>query len=179
MPSAPNKNPKARLDLRHKAIFSMLGAVMFASKLLLELLPNIHLLGMFTIAYTVVYRRRALIPIYVYVLLNGIFCGFAAWWLPYLYLWAILWGVTMLLPRGLRPRLAVPMYMAVCGLHGLLFGTLYAPAQALLFGLDWQAMLAWIAAGLTFDLIHAVSNTVFGTLVLPFTLLLRKLENRY
>ena len=65
---------------------------------------------------------------------NGIFCGFAAWWLPYLYLWAILWGVTMLLPRGLRPRLAVPMYMAVCGLHGLLFGTLYAPAQALLFG---------------------------------------------
>ena len=116
------------------AIFSMLGAVMFASKLLLELLPNIHLLGMFTMAYTVVYRRRALIPIYVYVLLNGIFCGFAAWWLPYLYLWAILWGVTMLLPRGLRPRLAVPMYMLVCGLHGLLFGTLYAPAQALLFG---------------------------------------------
>ena len=108
---------------------------------------NIHLLGMFTMAYTVVYRRRALIPIYVYVLLNGIFCGFAAWWLPYLYLWAILWGVTMLLPRGLRPRLAVPMYMAVCGLHGLLFGTLYAPAQALLFGLSFRQMLAWIVAG--------------------------------
>ena len=178
MPSAPNKNPKARLDLRHMAIFSMLGAVMYASKLLLELLPNIHLLGMFTMAYTVVYRRRALIPIYVYVLLNGIFCGFAAWWLPYLYLWAILWGVTMLLPRGLRPRLAVPMYMAVCGLHGLLFGTLYAPAQALLFGLSFRQMLAWIVAGLPFDIVHAVGNLAAGTLVLPVVRILTVLERK-
>ena len=84
---------------REITIFAMLGAVMYASKLLMEVAPNIHLLGVFTIAFTVVYRKKALYPIYIYVILNGIFCGFAAWWVPYLYVWTVLWGVVMLLPE--------------------------------------------------------------------------------
>ena len=68
-----------KLTIREMAVFGMLGAVMFASKLLMELLPNIHLLGMLTVAYTVVYRKKALYPIYTYIILNGIFCGFALW----------------------------------------------------------------------------------------------------
>ena len=48
----------------------------------MEAVPNVHLLGMFTMLLTVVYRRRALYPIYVYVLLNGVYAGFASWWLP-------------------------------------------------------------------------------------------------
>ena len=54
----------------------------------MELLPNIHLLGMLTMVYTIVFRIKALIPIYVYVFLNGIFAGFSPWWIPYLYIWA-------------------------------------------------------------------------------------------
>ena len=80
-------------------VFAMLGVIMYISKIFMELLPNIHFLGMLTMVYTVVYRKKALIPIYVYVFLNGMFCGFALWWIPYLYIWAVLWGVTMLLPK--------------------------------------------------------------------------------
>ena len=96
------------------AVFGMLGAVMYASKFLMELAPNIHLLGVFTIAFTVVYRRKALYPIYVYVFLNGIFSGFASWWIPYLYLWAVLWGAVMLLPKNMPPKARPIVYMAVC-----------------------------------------------------------------
>ncbi len=163
-------------DLRHLAIYAMLGAVMFASKLLLELLPNIHLLGMLVMVFTLVYRKYALIPIYVYVLLNGIFAGFAPWWIPYLYLWAVLWGVTMLLPKTMKPAIAAPVYMLVCAFHGLFFGTLYAPAQALLFGMSFKATLAWIVAGLPFDALHAVGNLVAATLILPLITLLRRME---
>ena len=88
-----------KLKTREVAIFGMLGALMYASKVFMELLPNVHLLGVFTISFTLVYRKKALYPIYTYVLLNGLFTGFATWWIPYLYLWTILWGVTMLLPR--------------------------------------------------------------------------------
>ena len=77
----------------------MLGTVMFCSKIIMEALPNIHLLGMLTMVYTVVFRAKALIPIYLYVFLNGLYAGFAVWWIPYLYIWTILWGVTMLIPR--------------------------------------------------------------------------------
>ena len=66
-----------KLKVREIAVFAMLGAVMYASKMLMEIAPNVHLLGVFTIAFTVVYRKKALYPIYTYILLNGIFCGFA------------------------------------------------------------------------------------------------------
>lgn len=75
-----------KLTIKEIAVFGMLGAVMYASKLLMELLPNVHLLGVFVVAFTVVYRKKALYPIYTYVILNGVFCGFAAWWVPYLYM---------------------------------------------------------------------------------------------
>ena len=166
----------ASLDLRHMVIFAMLGTVMFVSKVIMELLPNIHLLGMLTMVYTLVYRKRALIPIYIYVLLNGIYAGFAVWWVPYLYIWTVLWAGTMLLPRNIPAKVQPIVYMTVCACHGFLFGTLYAPAQALLFGLDFRGMIAWIVAGLPWDAVHGCSNFFVGMLIVPLVRLLRRLE---
>lgn len=165
-----------KITVRELAVFSMLGAVMYASKMLMEIAPNVHLLGVFTIALTVVYRKKALYPIYTYVFLNGIFCGFATWWIPYLYLWTILWGVTMLLPKNMPKKVRPVVYMVVCAAHGFLFGTLYAPAQALLYGLNFQKMIAWIIAGLPWDFIHGVSNFFCGVLIVPIITVLRTAE---
>ena len=85
-------------------LFAALGTLMFVSKLIMEVLPNIHLLGMFTMAYTVVFRKKALIPIYVNVMLTGIYLGFSPWWVPYLYVWTVLWGITMLIPKSISPK---------------------------------------------------------------------------
>lgn len=149
---------------------------MYVSKIIMEIAPNVHLLGVFTIAYTVVYRKKALYPIYIYVLLNGIFSGFAGWWIPYLYLWTILWGAVMLLPPTIPKRLRPVVYMVLCALHGFLFGTLYAPVHAILYGLSFEGMLAWIAAGLPWDLIHGVSNFFCGILVVPVIAALQTAE---
>ena len=167
------KNKKFQ-KLADVIVFAMLGTVMFISKLLMEAFPNIHFLGMLTMVYTIVYRKKALIPIYVYVFLNGRYAGFSPWWIPYLYLWAILWGITMLLPQNMKTKTAVPVYAVVCSLHGLFFGTLYAPAQAIMYGLDFKAMIAWIIAGLPYDAIHAVGNLAAGLLILPLTEALKK-----
>ena len=120
---------------------------------------------MLTITYTVVFRVKALIPIYVYVMINGLYAGFNAWWVPYLYIWTILWGITMLLPRKMKPSVAAVVYPAVCGFYGLIFGILYAPAEAVIYGMDFEQMLAWIALGTGFDILHAVGNTAMGLLV--------------
>lgn len=149
---------------------------MYVSKIIMEIAPNVHLLGVFTIAYTVVYRKKALYPIYIYVLLNGIFSGFAGWWIPYLYLWTILWGAVMLLPPNIPKRIRPVVYMVLCALHGFLFGTLYAPVHAILYGLSFKGMLAWIAAGLPWDLIHGVSNFFCGILVVPVIAALQTAE---
>lgn len=154
----------------------MLGAVMYASKLLMELAPNIHLLGVFTISFTVVYGKKALYPIYIYVILNGIFSGFAAWWIPYLYIWTVLWGAVMLLPKNLPKKVQPYVYMTVCAVHGFLFGTLYAPVQAILFGMSFQEMISWIALGLPWDFIHGISNFFCGILIVPIISILRLAE---
>ena len=165
-----------KLTTREMTVFAMLGALMYASKMIMEALPNVHLLGTCVIAFTVVYRKKALYPIYIYVILNGIFSGFAAWWIPYLYLWTVLWGGVMLLPENIPKKIRPMVYMAVCAAHGFLFGTLYAPAQALLYGLSFQGMIAWIAAGLPWDLIHGISNFFCGILIMPIVSVLRFAE---
>lgn len=167
-----------KLSAKEVAVFGMFGALMYASKLIMEVAPNIHLLGVFTIALTVVYRKKALYPIYVFVLLTGLFSGFSMWWIPYIYLWAVLWGVTMLLPKSMPKKIAPIVYMVVCAAHGFLYGTLYAPVQALLFGLDFQGMIAWIVAGLPFDCIHGISNFACGMLIVPIINIIRRVENK-
>ena len=163
------------LTTKEMAIFAMLGTLMFCSKIVMEILPNIHLLGMLTMTYTVVYRKKALIPIYVYVLLNGLFAGFNMWWFPYLYIWTILWAVTMALPCNMSKTAKHIVYPIVCCLHGLLFGTLYAPAQALMMGMNLKSTIAWIIAGLPWDAVHGAGNLVVGTLIYPLSEILRKL----
>ena len=169
-----DKTKKSRLSVVEMTLFAVLGALMFCSKLFMEFLPNIHLLGMFTMVFTLVFRKKALVPIYIFVLMTGVYGGFSAWWMPHLYLWTILWGVTMLLPKDLNPKIAVVVYPVICGLHGFLYGVLYAPAQAILFGLNFKQMIAWVISGVPFDLIHGFSNLVSGLLVLPLSILLKK-----
>ena len=159
-------------------VFSMLGAVMFCSKIIMEVLPNIHLLGMFTMTYTIVFRKKALIPIYIYVMLNGLYAGFNMWWVPYLYLWTILWAITMLLPKRMPKKLKCIVYPLVCCLHGFAYGTLYSPAQAIMFGMNFETTVAWIISGLPWDFVHGIGNLFAGMLVLPLSELLMKLAKR-
>lgn len=147
----------------------MLGALMFGAQVAMEGLPNIHLSGMFVILFTLLFRKKALIPIYLYVFLIGVRWGFGLAWIPYLYLWAVLWLLVMLVPESLPDKWKMVLYPAVGALFGLLFGTLYAPAQAMLFGLDLKQTLLWIMAGFPWDVVHAMGNGIFCILAFPLS----------
>ena len=166
-----------KLSTKDITIFGVLGALMYLSKIVTELAPNIHLVGVFIVALTVVYRKKALYPIYIYVFLAGLFSGFALWWVPYLYIWTILWGAVMMLPQNINKKLCPIVYMIVCAFHGFLYGTLWAPAQAIFYGLNFKGMIAWIVAGIPFDIIHGVSNFISGLLICPLIRGLKRMEN--
>ena len=160
-------------------IFAAFGALMFASKQLMAVLPNIHLIGMLTVTLTVVYRSKALIPIYVFVMIEGVYSGFSVWWVPYLYIWTLLWGAAMLVPKNIKDKYASFVYPIVCGAHGFLFGILYAPAEALFFKMNFMETVAWVITGAEFDIIHGIGNTVLGLAILPLSKLIRKLDKKY
>lgn len=163
-----NKEKKV-LTLRETVLFAMLGALMFSAQVAMEALPNIHLSGMFVVLYTVLFRKKALIPIFLYVFLIGVRWGFGISWIPYLYLWAILWALVMLVPPSLSDKGKMILYPLIGALFGLSFGTLYAPAQAILFGLSFRQTLLWIAAGFPWDVVHALGNGAFCLLVVPLS----------
>ena len=157
---------------------ALFGALMISSKEIMAVLPNIHLLGLLIMLTTLTFRFKALISIYIYVFAEALFQGFSPWWVPNLYTWAILWAVTMLIPKKLPTKAKMVIYPIVCSLHGFAYGILCAPTQALFFGLDFNGMIAWIIAGIPFDMIHGVSNCIVATLILPISIPLKKVYNQ-
>ena len=165
-----------KLKTKDITVFAIVASMMFASKKMMELLPNVHLLGMFIVALTVVYRFRALIPIYIYIMLDGMFGGFATWWWPYLYIWAVLWALAMLVPTRLSLKVRTVLYVAVCALHGFAFGLLYTPGQMVIYGYTLEMGIAYWKAGLPFDMIHGISNICTGFLIYPMIRILNKVK---
>lgn len=171
-------NKKLKLTIQEIVKFGMLGAVVYALKVIMAPLPNIEPVTMLVVVYTVVYRSKALYPIAVYILLEGLFGGFTVYWLPYLYVWPLLWGVVMLLPKDMPDRkYGRLVYMGICTLFGLLFGTLFTPAYAVIMGLNFQGMVDWIIAGLPYDLLHGAGNLALSILIPHVIKILRKLDN--
>lgn len=178
-PTRVSRRKKALLTVYEIAVFGMLGALMMASDLVMNIIPNVHLVGVMIVVLTVTYRWKALFPIYVYVLLIGLMEGIGTWWIPYLYVWTLLWGMVMLLPKRMPTWLSPIVYAMVCGLHGFAFGFLWIPAQMLLMSFTWKQALVWWEFGFfTADIPHGVGNLVGSTLVVPVVNLIRKLDKR-
>lgn len=167
-----------KLKLKDLVILSLLAALMCVGDFAMEWLPNVHFVGVFIVVATVVYRWYALLPIYVYVLIQGIISGFSFWWIGYIYIWDFLWLFVMLIPQRLSPKAKNILYVVVCALHGYLFGVLYAPSQVMLFfNGDFSQMLPWIIAGIPADLTHGTGNLVLGTaLIYPMIKILKSTD---
>ena len=163
-------------------LFTMFGVIMFISDIGFEFLPNIHGVALSIAVVTLVYRARALYSILVYIFLTALSSliltgGYIVfWWVPYIYIFPILWLLVMLIPKNAPLKLKSGIAMAMCGFHGLIFGALYAPYQALAFGLNFKGMLTWIAVGLPADIIHMCGNIAMATLIAPLYKALTKLE---
>lgn len=152
-------------------LLGMLGAVAYVSQIALGFLPNIEVVSVLFLVYTKVYGAKALFPVYVFVLLEGIFYGFGSWWMMYLYVWAVLWGVAMLF----RKNDSLIVWGVLNGAFGLCFGALCSVLQGFLYGAG--SGLAYFINGIPFDIVHCIGN-FFTALFLykPLTKLLFKIK---
>jgi energy-coupling factor transport system substrate-specific component len=166
------------VHLEELIIFALFGAMMFLSAQI-DVIPNCHPLAMFIIVLTVIYRVKALVPIYLYVFLEGLLGGFSLWWIPYLYVWTVLWAITMLIPKKIPESVAAVIICIIAGLHGIAFGVLYAPFQCyVIYDGDWAMTLTWLIHGALFDTVHCVSNVTASILAVPMIRIICKLSKR-
>ncbi|MBR5539448.1 MAG: hypothetical protein IKU61_06075 [Clostridia bacterium] len=165
-----------KLTVRDIAVFAMLGALMFAGKKIMEFLPNVHPLAVLTMVYTIAYRRRGIFPIIVYLLLETAFGGFL-WTVPYYYIFPLCHAATLLVPADASKWKRQICYTAICTFFGIAFGCLYAPWQAIMWGLSFEKTLAWIAAGAYFDIIHGIGNFALSFAIIPLAGALVQISN--
>ena len=124
-------------------------------------LPNIEVVSVLVMLFTIALGKYVGYTLSVFVLLEGLIYGFGLWWFSYLYIWTVLAMVTWFF-RKMDSRLG---WALLCGFYGLLFGTLSSIPYFVLSG--FKVGIAYIAAGIPFDLIHAVSNFLLAFLLLP------------
>ncbi len=140
-------------------LIGMLSAIVITAQVALSFLPNIELVSLLIILYTLVFGWRALCIIYVFVAVEGLIYGFGLWFINYLYVWAVLFILVLLL----RKINSAFLWAVISGLYGLSFGALCSIPYFLTGGTA-SGFAIWIQ-GIPFDLMHGAGNFIVTILL--------------
>ena len=152
---------------------ALLSAILYVSKVALEFLPNVELVSLLTVLYTLVFGKEAFLIVTVFNLFELIQWGFGTWWVSYLYVWPLLVLITLLLKKIIKEEFLI--WSVVSGLFGLIFGSLFAIVY---LPVDPAYALAYWISGLPWDVWHGVCNFVLMLVIgKPLYLLLKKIKN--
>ncbi|WP_461613126.1 hypothetical protein [Clostridium sp. Marseille-QA1073] len=139
---------------RELIIIVLLSSIITVSKMFLSFLPNIELVSMFLIVYTLVFRKKAIIIALLFVLIEGLIYGIGLWWFSYAFVWPLLVILTLLFTRINKENFL--LWSIFSGVFGLIFGMLFALPYIILNDLSF-AVAYWIR-GIPYDIIHMVGN---------------------
>lgn len=172
------------MKVKELADLAVCTAALFVVQAALAFLPNIELVSLLLIVFTLTFGKKVLYIIYGFALLEGFLYGFHLWWINYLYVWTVL-----ALAAHLSRRRTHPAYWAVLsGFFGLCFGALCSFPY---FFIGWSgaaagtsrlagglhSMAAWWITGIPFDLLHCAGNFVCALVLFrPLSLLMKKLK---
>ena len=143
-----------KVTVKDIAVCAFLAAILFVVQVMLGFLPNIELVSLLVILYTLEFRKKTLWVIYVFAVLEGLVYGFGVWWWMYLYVWTILYFIAGLF----RKNNSTLLWALISGIYGLCFGFLCSFPYLIMGGPG--AMLSFFISGIPFDLLHGAGNFV-------------------
>ncbi len=152
--------PENHLRVRPLTTYALLGALLFVLKMALAPVPNVEPVSLLVIAYTRVFGRKALWPVYAYVFLECLVWGIGLWSVNYLYVW----GLLCLLSRLFKGMTSVLGWAVLSGAFGLCFGLLCAPVYFVTGG--WAFAVSWWISGIPYDLLHGAGNFLAALVLL-------------
>ena len=160
----------AKISVREVVLFGVLGALTFAAKYAMSYLPNIEPVSLMVMLFVVVFGRKWVYPVYLYIAMEILFYGISLWNINYLYIWAVL-----ALAAGCMKKMQHPLGWAILsGAFGLLFGALCGIVDIFIGGFGYAAA-KWVS-GIPFDIAHCAGNFVIALLLfVPMRRLLEKL----
>ena len=85
---------KTKITVRDIAITGMMIATIEVAKNALAFIPNVELVSLLVILFTLYFGKKILFVIPAFILLEGCIYGFGLWWIMYLYTWPLLVLIT-------------------------------------------------------------------------------------
>lgn len=158
---------------KEAALVGMMIAILEVGKVALMFLPNIEVVTLFLIVFSVAFGRETWFAVAGFVLIEGILFGFGIWWVMYIYIWPSLVAIAKLF----RKKGGLMFWAILAAAYGLTFGFFCSIPYLFMGGL--KTAISWWIAGIPYDLIHGVSNFAI-TLVLfkPLYRVTEKLSSR-
>lgn len=162
------------MKIKDVVIIGMLSAVLITVQVALSFIPNVELVSALIILFTLVFGRKTLYIIYIFVAVEGVIYGMGLWWFNYLYIWTVLYFITSLLRKNRSPLL----WAIVSSAFGFGFGALCSIPYFITGGIP-SGMAFWVA-GIPFDVIHGIANFIVALLVfIPFYYIMKRLHAGY
>ena len=142
---AERKALRPGLTARDVTVLGLATALVFSLQIAMAGLPNIEPVSLLILLYTLYFRKKTLLVIYAFALLEGVWHGFHLWWVMYLYVWTILWAVVMLLSRKGR-RHGAFFWAVVSGLGGWRVSPLTSSTERGTLCWPWCSFIPWIGS---------------------------------
>lgn len=143
---------KRRAFLSDTIVLALFAVMMIVFKEAMAALPNIEPVSLLCCICSVLYGRRALASVGVFIIVEGLLYGFHVWWIAYLYLWPL----CCLIAQILRKADSAVICAILMALFGLCFGALSAIPYLFIGGFP-MAFAYWLS-GISFDLLHCAGN---------------------
>ena len=165
----PNKSIFTVKDI---ATIGMMAAMLEAVKYALQSVPNVELVTLLIILFTLYLGPKILIAVWAFVGVECAVWGLGLWTVMYIYIWPILVLLTLLL----RKQKDNWPFVVLSTCFGLFFGALCSIPYFFIGGPT--TAFTWWVAGLPYDILHGISNGILAlVLFAPLRKVLMKLKN--
>lgn len=144
-----------RNRVKETVILGMMAAMMEVGKLALAIIPNIEVVSLMLIVFTIFYGKKIFIVTFVYALIECLVWGMGTWVIMYLYVWPIL-VLAVIIIKKIDPEADKMKYSILSATFGLTFGFFCSFTYVVAGGIE--AGIGWWFSGIPFDLIHCAGN---------------------
>ena len=159
-----------KVSVKDVAYLGISLAILEASKLALDLLPNIEVVTLLFIIYTIFYGRKTILVAIGFTAIECFLKGFNVWSFMYLYIWPLL---IIIVFYANRHKAGYLFYCLLSGFFGLFFG-MFCSIPYLFIG-GWSMAVTWWIAGIPYDIIHCVSNLILCLMLFkPLCMIMKK-----
>ncbi len=184
---ATNSGRKNRLlsVTKRLVLIGMLSASITSGKLALAIVPNVEIVTLLIMAYTIVFGLRISLPTtLIFVTTEMLIYGVNTWVLSYYIHWCMIAVVTAIVYAVFKDKSYIP-YIITATLLTAMFGVLSSFFDTIFYANSswsyfWSSFTIMYLRGVSFYVTHIVSNTIVVAIGLfPLVSVMKKLAKNY